>query len=253
MIDPQPQAHTPAMPAKGPVIESSRHVRTASSPLRGWFRRRPKSSAVVRIRVRQLSQLFNSLDPSPFWDRDLDGEAANFIEQEFSDRLSAETWRLVVQVHEGGTGSEELQTALKSHYLRQANSARLGMREHLLVGQFALVGGVLVFLASMAVRALLRNSWSGISTWLDEGLVVLAWLALWRPSEALLYGWVPYYRKRRRYERLARIHVAVRLGDRSGAVTAETGDSPEPANLPVSTECASSPAGSKGSEKFLAS
>jgi hypothetical protein len=44
------------------------------------------------------------------------------------------------------------------------------------------------------------------------GLVILAWLALWRPAEALLYGWVPYYRKRRRYKRLARIHVAVRLG-----------------------------------------
>jgi hypothetical protein len=179
--------------------------------------RRPKISAVVRIKVRQLSQLFNSLDPSPFWDRDLDGEAADFIEEGFSDRLSADSWRLVVQVHEGGTSSEDLQTALKSHYLRQANSARLALREHLWLGQFALAGGVAVFLISMAARALLRNSWAGISPWVEEGLVILAWLALWRPAEALLYGWVPYYRNRRRYERLARIHVAVRLGTSIGA------------------------------------
>jgi hypothetical protein len=193
------------------VIESSRHVRTVPWPIRGLLARRLKNSAVVRIKVRQLSQLFNSLDPSPFWDRDLDGEAAQFIEEEFRDRLSADTWRLVVQVQEGSTSAEDLQTALKSHYLRQANSARLALREHLWMGQLALIGGTAVFLVSMATRAVLRNSWAGISPWVEEGLVVLAWLALWRPAEALLYGWVPYYRKRRRYERLARIHVAVRL------------------------------------------
>ena len=154
-----------------------------------------------------MSQLFNSLDPSPFWDRDLDRQAADFIEEEFSDRLSASTWRLVVQVQEGSTSAEDLQTALKSHYLRQANSARSALREHLWVGQLALVGGVAVFLVSMVTRALLRNSWQGISPWVEEGLVILAWLALWRPAEALLYGWVPYYRKRRRYERLARIQL----------------------------------------------
>jgi hypothetical protein len=46
---------------------------------------------------------------------------------------------------------------------------------------------------------------------LDEGLVILAWLALWRPTEALIYGWVPFYRNRRRFERLAGMRVLVRL------------------------------------------
>ena len=35
------------------------------------------------------SQLFNSLDPSPFWDRDLDRSAAELIEDEFRDKQSA--------------------------------------------------------------------------------------------------------------------------------------------------------------------
>lgn len=219
MIDRHPKAHAQGNPKGTIFAEVTRHARTAAGPIRSRLRRRPKSAAIVRIRVRQVSQLFNSLDPSPFWDRDLDSEAANFIEEEFRDRLSADTWRLVVQVHEGATSTEELQTALKSHYLRQANSARLALREHLLVGQLALLGGVAVFLLSMAMRALLRNSWTGISPWAEEGLIILAWLALWRPAEALLYGWVPYYRKRRRYERLARVHVAVRLAPDTGEST----------------------------------
>ena len=49
-----------------------------------------------------------------------------------------------------------------------------------------------------------------VSRVLDEGLIVLAWLALWRPAEALLYEWVPLYRKRRLYERLGGIRVSIR-------------------------------------------
>lgn len=190
----------------------------------------------MRIKVRQLSQLFNSWDPSPFWDRDLDGEAAKFIEEEFRDRLSADSWRLLVQVRGGSTSAEDLQTALKSHYLRQANSARLALREHLWVGQLALVGGVAIFLVSMAMRVLLRNSWQGISPWVEEGLVILAWLALWRPAEALLYGWVPYYRKRLRYQRLARIQVAVRL---RASIGTDTGNSKSVAIPPVTAQSVS--------------
>jgi len=47
------------------------------------------STASVSIHVRDLAQMFNSLDPSPFWDRDLDRAAAEFIEEEFRERRSA--------------------------------------------------------------------------------------------------------------------------------------------------------------------
>ena len=45
---------------------------------------------------------------------------------------------------------------------------------------------------------------------LDEGLIIIAWLALWRPAEWLVYGWAPLRRKRGLYERLAAIRVSVR-------------------------------------------
>ena len=33
-------------------------------------------AATVSIHVRAVAQMFNSLDPAPFWDRDLDRDAA---------------------------------------------------------------------------------------------------------------------------------------------------------------------------------
>ena len=64
----------------------------------------------------------------------------------------------------------------------------------------------------MSARGILdRVLPGGVPRLIDEGLIILAWLALWRPAESLVYGWIGPYRKRRLYERLAAIRVSVRL------------------------------------------
>lgn len=166
----------------------------------------------MSIHVRQLAQLFNSLDPSPFWDRDLDKDAATFIEEEFAEKRGAEVWHLNVHVHEGEAPASDLQRAVKSYYGRLANSARRELREHLRLGELGLLGGGLVFLLSMGLREALLGALSTAPRILDEGLIILAWLALWRPAEVVAYEWVPLYRRRRLYERLASIRVFVKSG-----------------------------------------
>jgi hypothetical protein len=170
------------------------------------------SAATVSIRVRNLAQLFNSLDASPFWDRDLDVQAAAFIEDEFRENSAAALWHLHVHASEGGDLAADLQPALEHYYTRMANSAEVRLRERLRLGRMALLGGVIIFLIAMSARTILtRIATHGLSPLLDEGLIVLAWLALWRPIETLVYGWVPLYRERRLYLRLAAIQVTVRM------------------------------------------
>jgi len=113
-------------------------------------------------------------------------------------------------VHEGTGSSADLQTAVENYYSRLATSARSALREHLWMGQLALFGGVAIFLLSMGARGILEGTLGYLPRILDEGLIILAWLALWRPAEALIYGWVPFYRNRRLFERLAGIRVSVR-------------------------------------------
>ena len=45
---------------------------------------------------------------------------------------------------------------------------------------------------------------------IGEGLLILGWVALWRPTEALLYDWWPLVRRRALLLRLAAIPVEVR-------------------------------------------
>src|SRR5258705_672911 len=39
----------------------------------------PPNAGVIEVHVRELSQLFNSMDPSPFLDKDRDVDAEEFI------------------------------------------------------------------------------------------------------------------------------------------------------------------------------
>ena len=57
-----------------------------------------------------------------------------------------------------------------------------------------------------------RLVWSYVATYdlpavIDEGLIILAWLSVWRPAEMLAYEWLPLHRRRRLYERLSTVRV----------------------------------------------
>jgi hypothetical protein len=161
------------------------------SLLRHHAPRRVASAASVSIHVRNVAQVFNSLDPSPFWDRDHDREAAEFIEEEFSEKLSAHICM-----------STPLRALLWGRTCRRQSSTTMsGWRPRRAIGCAIRCG------SGGILTGLLHG---GAPRMLDEGLIILAWLALWRPAESLVYGWVPPYRKRRLYERLTAVRVSVR-------------------------------------------
>ncbi len=193
-------------------------------------------TASVNIHVRDLAQMFNSLDPSPFWDRDLDRAAAEFIEDEFGEKRAADQWHLHIHAHEGVASASDIQAAIEHYYERLAHSARLGLREQARIGEIALLVGVAVFAICISLRGVLASALQGLSRGLDEGLIVLGWVALWRPIEVLAYGWVPLYRKRRLYQRLARIRVSVRCEPAQPHAS--------PASAPAAPPAAAAPAAS---------
>jgi hypothetical protein len=213
---------------EGDGAGSPRRNAASGTPRRSGLRFRrhgPHHEATVSVHVRDLAQLFNSLDPSPLWDRDLDRAVAEFIEDEFRDRRSAGVWRLQVSAQEGTAVTADLQSAVEVYYRRLAKSARLALREHFRITRIALLGGALIFLLSMVARGVIDGALRQPPVLLDQGLIVLAWLGLWRPIEALMYEWVPFYRRRRLYERLAKVRVTVRsslAAVRSGTATARS-------------------------------
>lgn len=163
--------------------------------------------ATVHVHVREVAQLFNSLDPSPFWDRDLDAAAADFIEQGFADLPRDRPWSVIVSVGTGATPLADIRSAIANHFSRLADSRTRMLREHVRVGVWWLLCGAGVFLVCIAGRQALLSWRVPLPRAFDEGLLLLAWLALWRPIETLAYEWLPLHRARALYRRISTARV----------------------------------------------
>lgn len=174
----------------------------------------PTTEAKIELNLSRLAQLFNSLDPSPFHERDLDQDAEDFIISSAEEIGRERPLRLVIhlpadQVPQGS--AHDLGEAIHNYFeYRAAHEARR-LRILFRDGRIALVIGLAFLLACTLLRELVNSfGHESISDPLGEGLLILGWVAMWRPLEIFLYEWVPIRRRCRVLAKLAKMPVVVR-------------------------------------------
>lgn len=174
--------------------------------------RREGEWTLVEMKVSHPAQLFNSLDPSPFRERDLDAEAATWLVDAMRELHGHDKVKIVVYLP--GPADERTHTAvaeaIHNFFRYREQAAQFALRQVLRYGRISLVVG-LVFLA--ACTMLWRFAFTGeavIDRILGEGFLIIGWVAMWKPLEILLYDWWPVLRDIRLYRRIAMLPVEVR-------------------------------------------
>ena len=77
-------------------------------------------------------------------------------------------------------------------------------------GRIALVTGLAFLFSCVLLRELAFSFGSGaVSDILGEGLLIIGWVAMWRPLEIFLYEWVPVRRRCRILAKLSKMPVIV--------------------------------------------
>ena len=168
---------------------------------------------VISVHIEQLSQLFDSLDPSPFHKRDLDRDAAEYIVASAQDLPHRAPLGLVLHVDKPAGWQDEgrvVRDAVRDYFAREAVYVRRRLRRLLRQGWRSLAIG-LVFLAvvASAVTYIGQVSSGPIATVLRESLLIGGWVAMWRPLEVFLYDWWPIAGELRLQERLSRMAVRI--------------------------------------------
>lgn len=171
-------------------------------------------AAVLRVRVGRALEMFNTLDPYPFGERDLDPAAEDYLVAWVKDEPRGKPLRVEILVppdEAAGPEARALPGAVRHHFEARAAAVGRELRETLRIGRIALMIGVPILgLSLLAAKALNdADDHRGFLSVLAEGLVIAGWVANWRPIEIFLYDWWPILRRRRRFERLARADIAV--------------------------------------------
>jgi hypothetical protein len=173
---------------------------------------REDGKVVVPLRVKNVKELFSSLDPSPFRDKDLDDDVEYYIVEACREIGRDTPMKIVVHVEEAHDASSADLTASMHRYFRyRLDRTQLDLRAVLREGRLSLVIG-LVFLTACLVARLLVVRWipGTAADVLGEGLLIMGWVAMWRPIQILLYDWWPHWRRRSRFARLTEIEIEVR-------------------------------------------
>lgn len=172
---------------------------------------------LIEIRVAELTQIFNSIDPSPFREKDLAPEAEAFIVDWARDVHRDTPLALLVHLEHPTPRPEEaagLQEAVQEFFRQRAISTRRQLRRLFRVGRTSLlIGGMALVVSIVLVDLLVRlDDGTRISLVLRESLLIGGWVAMWRPLEVFLYDWWPIRAEARLFDRLAVMPVQLAHG-----------------------------------------
>ena len=134
------------------------------------------AEAKIEINLNRLSQLFNSLDPSPFHERDLDQDAEDYIVGSAEEAPRQHPLRLVIHLPAEQllhTGVPDLATAVHHYFAYRETHERRRLRLLFRDGRIALVTGLAFLLSCMLLRELAFSFGSGtISHIIGEGMLI---------------------------------------------------------------------------------
>lgn len=178
------------------------------------YYRQEEGAYLIEIKLNQLQQVFNSLDPSPFLDRDLDDNAENYIINSVDEFPLNTPLKLVFYLPstEQNTARNLLPSALHNYFDYRQQGEQRKLRTIWRQGRISLIIGLSFLFVCLSLSELIgRFGTDTFIHFLEEGLLISGWVALWRPLEIFLYEWWPVSHQQKIFAKLAYIPIEIRL------------------------------------------
>lgn len=176
--------------------------------------RREDEVTLVEIDLDRVDELFNTFDPAPFIRKDLDDDAERYLVAAFLEFPIKAPVKVVVYLPAGELdtpAARELPDGLRNYFEYQAKVTKSQLQQLLRQGRLSLVIGLaFLFICLTARNAILATGSSPAIEILTEGLLIIGWVAMWRPLDIVLYEWWPLLRRVRVMRKIARTPVEVR-------------------------------------------
>lgn len=178
--------------------------------------RKVDGKIVIEIDLSSVKQLFNSFDPAPFHEKELDINAENYIVDMVDDFPLKTPFRLVIYLHgDKKTTDEGVRTivhAIRSHFKFRMMEQDVKFRTKFRHGRWALLIGLLFVTIAMIARQLVYASWGSdhlISQIIADSLLIIGWAAMWEPVTILLYELWPIIQQKKTYEKISTMEIDV--------------------------------------------
>jgi hypothetical protein len=164
--------------------------------------------AEIELRIQRLEQLFDSLDPAPFHAKALDPNADAYLRDSAGERSSLE--HLSISIHGPmalANSVDDIASAIHAHYKLAAQQAERRHKRRRHVGRVSLISGTVILTVALFLRTWIKTIEGSFGEVLAEGLLILAWVALWRPIETMGFDSWESRQERQLLNALSRVPV----------------------------------------------
>lgn len=167
----------------------------------------------IEIKLRDINQLFNTIDASPFHEKDLDADAEEFIESWAQEFPLQDPLTLVIHLSQETpiqTSDALIEEAVRNYFSYRACLSRLEFRRLMWEGRLSLVIGLVFLSLCLGIAGALSGTGpETINQVFREGLTIAGWVAMWRPLQIYLYDWWPLRRRWKIFEKMGQMKVEV--------------------------------------------
>ena len=168
---------------------------------------------LIEVKVQNLQQIFNSIDPSPFHERDLDPEAEEFIVSWAQEHNLKKPFKLVVHLGQTTDRAEAeriLQESIRNYFNYRYEFNQRELKQLLRYGWTSLLIASAFLAGCVTAAQIIDPDLGQFRAIVQEGLIIIGWVAMWRPLDVYLYRWWPVYRLGKIYHRLSTMPVEIR-------------------------------------------
>lgn len=175
--------------------------------------RKAEGNILIEVKLQHIVEIFDSLDPAPFYNKVLDRNAEEYIVEAVRDFPLNMGMKLVVYLPETEIQkpeAQDLDRAIHNHFIYKTAQAQRELRETFVQGRTALIIG-LIFLALtlLANLAIASQPDTVINQVVRSSLLIIGWVAMWKPVNSFLYDWWPIRRRIRLFRKITRMDVSV--------------------------------------------
>lgn len=166
---------------------------------------------VVRLDLKDVEQLFNSLDPSPFIEKDLDQDAIDYVVSSYSEHSLKTMMKIAIHMPKTSQKKfkeKEIVDAIHNYFKYEMNMESKRIRLEISEGKQSLVIGLLFLFACLSIREGISTLQGGfVLNLLEEALLISGWVSMWKPISNLLYDWWPMKKKQRIFEKISTTEI----------------------------------------------
>lgn len=171
--------------------------------------------ALIEVRLRKVGHLFNTLDPSPLIDRDLDDDVEAYIYETAHEISSKMPFRIIILLPSAEAAKADtrmIARAINRFYAYRARATQKQLARTFRQGRLSMMIGLWFLVTCLSLPRILDTFLPNhfVGSFLAEGLMIVGWVAMWRPVQIFLYDWWPIRKNMQICHRLSRARVEVR-------------------------------------------